>query len=149
MTEEQWREELHELLADRTEPPPKSNIDEGRRRVAKWVSKTVSPTFKEIRAELQKYGRSAVIERGDYYASIRIFKGEREEFSYSLRGRIYHKLSFAMPRSGKDDGHPVLRAEILLKDVRKDGAKVKEMTREMILRDFLSEYRDWLEGGLR
>ncbi|PID37922.1 MAG: hypothetical protein CSB49_08215 [Proteobacteria bacterium] len=144
---EQWRDELRELLAGRSGPPPKSNLAEGRRRVAKWISKTVAPTFKELRGELQKHGRSAVIERGDYYAAIRVFNGEREEFSYSIRGRIYHKLSFAMPRSGKEEGQPVLRAEVMLKDVRKEGAKVKEMTREMILRDFLGEYADWLEGG--
>jgi hypothetical protein len=144
MSDEQWREQLKQLLEHRSGPPPKSNLDEGRRRVAKFISKTVVPTFKELREELQSYGRRAVIDRGDYYATIRVFTGEREEFSYAIRGRIYHKLSFAMPRSGKDEGHPVLRAEILLKDVRKDSAKVKEMTRETILRDFLNEYAEWL-----
>ncbi len=140
-----WRERLQRIVRaeSRAERRPSVNVNQIREQINEFLDETVIPAFKEIRTELQKHGRDVRIEKHPYQAVITVRKAGKEEFSYAVRGRAYHKLSFAFPQFNDKDESRILRAEVVLPSGPRPDHKVNQFTREGIIKDFLDEYARW------
>lgn len=143
-----WREELKKILEtrpSRASLKDQEQLEETRRRIEAFVEDVVMPAFEDLRAELEKLGREASIDRRRFQASLHVFNEGREEFSYAIRGNAYHKMSFAFPHFGTSGESRMSRAEIVLGKGKRREFDVLAFTREGIIKDFLKEYANWME----
>ncbi len=143
-----WREELRRVIETEMESPPKmshATVEKARRAITRFINQTALPVFEALKEELEKYGRHCEIERRQYQVSITVFHEEKEEFSYVVRGRAFHRMFFAFPEFG-DPGREsqIGRAEVVLNRDSDHGQAVNTVTGEMIIQDFLKEYARWL-----
>ena len=140
-----WRERLKDLFARPGRPRPEAvPVAEGRRRIERFLDETVLPAFEELARELETHGRTAAVERHPHMAVLTVYRAGHEEFSYAVRGRAYHKLSFAFPEHGDDDEPRLLKAEIVQSAGTGTADALEHFTREGIIRDFLHEYSRWM-----
>lgn len=143
-----WREELREVMESQPARVPefqREQIDVARTEVEQFIIETVVPAYEELEAELRNYGRDVEIDKRKYQASIHVFKGGKEEFSYGIRGHVYHTMSFAFPEFGGKNEPRITKAEIMPKHGGKREYELAKFTRDGIIRDFLEEYSDWAE----
>lgn len=140
-----WRARLQQAFEHSSRGEKRNaNLEESRRQVAAFVANTVVPAFEELREELRRHGRDAVIERDDRHAAITVLRDDEEEFSYAVRGRVFHRMRFAFPMHGGGDEEPVvIRAEVAVKAGKRER-EVAKLTREAIIEDFLHEYVKWM-----
>ncbi|MCC5829350.1 MAG: BCCT family transporter [Phycisphaeraceae bacterium] len=157
---EAWRERLRRIVTEgdfspvegtsgtATVPPApakRADVQDIRKTITAFIDETVVPAFREIEKELTKHKRTARIEKRPYQVSITVFKDGEEEFSYAVRGRAFHKLSFAFPEFGPDDEPRILKAEVVVPSGTQGGYQLTEFTRQGIIDDFLNEYAQWRE----
>lgn len=143
-----WREELKEVMQSQPARVPDSNreqIDVAREELEQFIVSTVVPAFQDLEKELANYGRTVEIDPRKYQASIQVFKDGKEEFSYGIRGHVYHTMSFAFPEFGGKDEPRITRAEVVPKRGGKREYDLDEFTRDGIIHDFLEEYSNWAE----
>ncbi len=140
-----WRQRMKALF-QRERPRRGAEVDMAhiRETVEGYLDGTVVPAFEELRRELQQYGRTAEIDRQPFTAVLIVYHQGREEYSYAVRGRAYHKFNFAFPELGSEDAPRILRAEVLQSSGRNPEEKLEHFTRERIIRDFLDEYGKWM-----
>lgn len=143
-----WRDRLRRIVTDSEyEMPDKDrqrvDVKDIRQTVAGFMEETVIPAFRDIERELKKLGRTVTIEKRPYQTSLTVFHNGQEEFSYAVRGRAFHKLSFAFPEFGGGDEPRILKAEVVLPSGPQSGFKMTEFTRQGIIDDFLGEYAHW------
>lgn len=141
-----WRETLKKMMQAKGATIEKKalNLEEARSQIKNFLDTVVIPAFEDLQEELKKYGRNAIVERNDGHAALVVLRDDVEEFSYSIRGRCYHRMSFAYPEIGLDDGARICKAEVLLGDQVRFGNKLGVFTRDSIIRDFLNEYPKWM-----
>lgn len=140
-----WRQQLAAVVGRKaaiTEAAPPGAVVV-RREVARFITETVEPAFRDIAAELERLGRRAVIEVGPFNAGLAVLRDGQEEFSYDIRARAYHPLTFAFPELKAADEQWQMRVEVILR-----GGLHKQLLpalagREAIVRDFVQEYGKW------
>lgn len=143
-----WKDELKKVIESRPANVPESErewVDESRKELSAFVSNTVMPAFDALKTELESYGREVTIDERTYQAAIHVFKDGKEEFSYGIRGNIYHKMSFAFPEIDRDDEPRITRAEIVPRRGKRREYKLEKFTHDGIIKDFLKEYANWAE----
>lgn len=119
-------------------------LEESRRQVAAFIADTVVPAFEELREELNRHGRQAIIESDERHAAITVLRDHEEEFSYAVRGRVFHRTRFAFPvQAGDPTGPVVVRAEVAVRAGKRER-EVAKLTRAAIIEDFLNEYVKWM-----
>lgn len=141
-----WRSRLRSILQQSSETAgrrPNVDVDRIRSQVNQFLDEIVIPAFKEIREELVQHNREVSIDKQPYQAVLTVRKDGKEEFSYAVRGRAYHKLSFAFPQFDDRDEPRLLRAEVLLPSGPRPEHKTNEFTKDGIIQDFLAEYAKW------
>jgi choline/glycine/proline betaine transport protein len=143
-----WREDLRRVIEEEMKSPPEkshASVEKARREITRFINRTALPALEALKDELEKYDRRAEIDRRDYQTSLTVYHGDREEFSYMIRGRAYHTMFFAFPEFG-DPGKEtkIGRAEVVLNTESDHGQSVSSVTREAIIRDFIKEYAKWL-----
>lgn len=139
-----WRERLKHLFERALPEKELVDMDEGRARLERFIDETVLPAFEELAEELRGHGREVDIERQSYMAVLTVYRGGREEFSYAVRGRAYHKFNFAFPEMGRSREPRFLRAEVVQSSGSGANDKLEHFTREGIIKDFLAEYSQWM-----
>lgn len=139
-----WRLRLKEMLSRTARPQRGLGVEEARRAIEEFIENTVLPAFEELRVELESLGREVDIERGQHHAGLTVLREGKEEFSFAVRGRAYHKLSFAFPEMGKDNEPRICKAEVVLSGGRTHGHEVHTYSKEAIIQEFLDEYGKWM-----
>ncbi len=145
-----WRDRLRDIMENvaptRSEQEVRrEKIESRRREIEHFIQNTVLPAFEEIRKELEKYGRRAEIVPGRYKARLEVYHNDLEEFSYVVRGDVYHRLSFAWPVQRSETEVDVARAVIQRPGGRGRAFKLDEYTKDGIIEDFLVHYKDWVQ----
>ncbi|MCP1726519.1 choline/glycine/proline betaine transport protein [Natronospira proteinivora] len=143
-----WREKLKQVIQKEMSTPPEmshASVEKARRDISRFISRTALPALEALKGELEQYDRRCEIERRDYQVSMTVYHGDREEFSYVVRGRAYHRMFFAFPEFG-DPGKDtrIGRAEITLNREGPAGQDAATLSMDDIIRDFIKEYAHWL-----
>ncbi|MHA7064772.1 BCCT family transporter [Azospirillum argentinense] len=140
-----WRQQLAAVIGRKgaiaAAAPPGAAV--ARREVARFIADTVEPAFRDIATELERLGRRAVIEVGPFNAGLAVLRDGEEEFSYDIRARAYHPLTFVFTDLKEADERWQMRVEVILR-----GGLHKQLLpalagREAIVRDFVQEYGKW------
>lgn len=143
-----WREDLRQVIEEEAHSPPEkshASVEQARRDISRFISRVAMPALEAIRDELAQYDRRGEIDRRDYQIALTVYHQDREEFSYVVRGRTFHRMFFAFPEFGDPGRESQLgRAEVTLNRDSERGTDVNEITRETIIRDFIEEYARWL-----
>lgn len=143
-----WRNDLKRVIEEEAQSPPEQShetIERARRDISRFISHVAMPAFEALQDELKYYGRQCEIDRRDYQIALTVYHDDREEFSYVVRGRTFHRMFFAFPELGDPGREGQLgRAEVTLNRDSERGTDVNDITRETIIRDFIAEYARWL-----
>lgn len=144
-----WRERLKNIVkrAGGENTESMADIHASRREIEQFLRETVIPAFEEVTTELRKHGRDARVELQPMVAVLHVIRGDDVEFSYAVRGSVYHRLSFAFPVLRDDDSIRIARAEIVRPGGISDEYRLQEFTRQGIINDFLEAYDQWLNSG--
>lgn len=145
---DEWKEELRKIVESKPASIPEKDrdrVDDSRRELALFISDTVLPAFHALKDELEQHGREVSIDERTYQAGLHVFKDGREEYSYGIRGNIYHRMAFAFPETGRDDELHSTRAEIIPDQDSKREYELDKFTHDEIIKDFLVEYANWAE----
>lgn len=109
--------------------------------VAVFYSTVVAPAFEDLRAELERHGRSVIVTARTDYASITVHHEDRQEIRYDMKVNMYPGRAFPSPQihfTDPSDGKPY-RAEGHLRSGAQDYT-IADIGKEEIIRHFLSEY---------
>lgn len=140
-----WRSQLNEILQRRTKPAaPPRDVEAARRQLEQFIDETVMPAFEELKSELEKNEREVKIERRRYHATITVFRNGKEEFSYAIRGRAYHKMALAFPELSRQREPTIARAEVVLRSGAHHDREITKFTKEQVIADFLDAYAKWM-----
>ena len=145
---EDWKDELKKVVESKPANVPKQDrdfVESSRRELAAFVSETVLPAFHALKDELEQYDREVSIDERTYQAAIHVFKDGKEEYSYGIRGNIYHRMTFAFPEIDQDNEPRIAKAEIIPSQGSKREYDLKKFTHDGIIKDFLKEYANWAE----
>lgn len=139
-----WRERMKHLFRSAAPRKPVVSMEEGRERIERFIDQTVVTAFEELATELRGHGREVTIDRQPFMAVLTVFHAGREEYSYAVRGRAYHRFNFAFPELGKEKEPRFLRAEVVQSSGEGPHDELEHFTREGIIEDFLAEYSKWM-----
>lgn len=143
-----WKEELRKVIESKPAGVPEKErdfVEDSRRELAAFIAETVLPAFHALKDELEKYGREVSIDERSYQAAIHVFKDGKEEYSYGIRGNIYHRMTFAYPEIDRNNEPRIARAEIVPSHGSKREYDIARFTHDGIIKDFLKEYANWAE----
>lgn len=146
MTE--WKTRLHTIMQKHggEEPFENEQARQTRQRIDSYLQGVVVPAFQQIKHEMYKYGRKAVIDdtKDKDEVSIVVYKEGREEFSYTLRCRAYYTRKFDFPMLKDDQEQPQrLQVEVSLRSGSQKKKDMEAFTQQRIIEDFLREYEKW------
>ncbi|PWC78528.1 BCCT family transporter [Azospirillum sp. TSH64] len=141
-----WRQRLGAMVGRRTAVqvaiPPGGGA--ARREVARFIAETAQPALRDVAVELERLGRRVEIETSAFSAGLTVLRDGQEEFSYTIRARAYHPLTFAFP-AREDDADPwQRRVEVILRGGLHKQLPADRTSREAITRDVVQEYGKWL-----
>ena len=140
-----WRQGLSAVLGRKSGQaavPPGSGA--ARRNVARFITDEVEPALRDIAEELERNGRVVEIDTSSFSAGIAVLRDGQEEFSYAIRARAYHPMSFAFAGIEKDGEPWQTRAEVILRGGLHKPLPPERMNRDAILHDFVREYGKWM-----
>ncbi|WP_255542702.1 hypothetical protein [Azospirillum sp. INR13] len=140
-----WRQGLSAMLGRRSGQsavPPGAGA--ARRNVARFIADDVVPALRDIAEELERNGRVVEIDTSSFTAGIAVLRDGQEEFSYAIRARAYHPMSFAFSGIEKDDEPWQTRAEVILRGGLHKQLPQERMNRSAIRHDFIREYGKWM-----
>ena len=112
-------------------------------KLSEFINTVVKPAFLEIKNELANYERTVKLSVSAHQASIVVMKGDFEELYYGVRGKVYHKLSYAFPTFDTTNTEIECYAQILLRGEKKKLYELKKFTKSNIIHDFINEYEKW------
>ena len=145
-----WRHQLKRIIVttERYASAPAEEAAQLRERFLVYIEQTVLPAFTQIQEALKANGRTATIERDSSEATITVWRGEQEEFSYAIRGRARTPILFAFPDIRSDDAEPDLRAEVVINGAARDEHDLASWGQEDIPQDFVLAYAKWMGWAL-
>jgi len=141
-----WRQRLGAMVGRRTAVqvaiPPGGGA--ARREVARFIAETAQPALRDVAVELERLGRRVEIETSAFSAGLTVLRDGQEEFSYTIRARAYHPLTFAFPAREDDTDPWQRRVEVILRGGLHKQLPPDRTSREAITRDVVQEYGKWL-----
>ncbi len=140
-----WRRRLRQVVAGGkpvSRKKPDAPTEDARRSIRDFIANTVLPALEGLREELSRHGRKAEIDREKSRVTLTVFHEDEEEFSYTIRGHAYRKMSSAFPEVGKDFP-PVCLVEVIVGNATQKEDLMDKFTRDTIVADFLAEYEKW------
>ena len=140
-----WRQGLAAMLGRRSGQaavPPGAGA--ARRNVARFIADDVVPALRDIAEELERNGRVVELDASSFSAGIAVLRDGQEEFSYAIRARAYHPMSFAFSGIEKDAEPWQTRAEVILRGGLHKQLPPERMNRNAIRHDFVREYGKWV-----
>lgn len=138
-----WKTKLSRILRGGSRPEELGPHD-SRAHVKQFIDDTVIPALKTLAAELDRQGCRTRIERTRYQAVLTVFRDGKEAFSYAVRGRVFHRMTFAFPMYGSKDGEPRM-TQLEIRDP--DGTHeldLDEIGQQSIIDDFVESYAKWV-----
>jgi choline/glycine/proline betaine transport protein len=145
---ESWRDDLRQVIEEEMKSPPEkshASVEKARREITRFMNRTARPALEALKEELEQYDRRGEIDRRDYQVSLTVYHGDREEFSYIVRGRAFHTMFLAFPEFGDPAKETRIgRAQVVLNTESEHGQSISSVSREAIIRDFIKEYAKWL-----
>ncbi|MBP1910412.1 hypothetical protein [Methanolobus bombayensis] len=115
----------------------------------------VFPVYDDLKKEIEKYGRKAVIDVDDtglISASLTVYAPADntsdemiEEFYFEIRGRAYQKGEFAFPVHADEDQPRIPKVEILLRSGTISEYDIKDLSGADIVECFVNEYSKWIK----
>lgn len=138
-----WKSKLAKVLRGSKRPARKPPA-EARAHVKQFIDDTVLPAFKTLAAELDASGCKTRIERTKHQAVLTVMRDGQEAFTYAVRGRVFHKMTFAFPMYGAGDDEPRM-AQLEINDP--DGTHeidLDEISQQYIIDDFIEGYAKWV-----
>jgi choline/glycine/proline betaine transport protein len=142
----EWRQRLAAMIGRKaglaTSGP--AGMAAARQRIGRLVGDVVVPALRDVATELERHGRTAEVEAGPYSASIFVLRGGVEEFSYTVRGRVYHPRGLAFPEMQDAAADWETRIEVILRGGLHKQVSPDRATRQHIVDDFVGEYGKWM-----
>lgn len=141
-----WKSKLSRILG--SDPRPrKATPEEARAHVKRFIDETVIPAFRILAAELEAQGRKTRIERTKHQAVITVLRDGKEEFTYAVRGRVFHKMTFAYPMVGAADEEPRMAQLEISNPEGTHDVDLGEISQQSIIDDFIEDYAKWVGWG--
>ena len=134
----EWKDDLKKFFEERRPGSgtlkAEAGIPPG---VRKFYGSVVKPAFRDLRKELERYGREVTVDTGDDHASIEVRFEGRIELNYriAVEGTRPRPESFYQVPSGGG-----LRSEGSFKTGARP-AEITDVSKDDIMADFLREYR--------
>lgn len=144
MSGKDWRSKLGSIVTTGGERPKRPGPTEARAHVERFIDTTVLSAFRTLSKELQGRGRKTRIERTKHQAVLTVLRDGKEEFSYAVRGRVFHKMTFAWPVLDQTRRDPRM-ARIEMSDPDgTDERDLEDVTEQDIIDDFIEDYAKWV-----
>jgi choline/glycine/proline betaine transport protein len=140
-----WRQRLRSIFQDRERDRAAARVPRERRPAGDYIPRVVVPAFAALKEEMERYGRNVYLQDDENQASITVtFQGE-EEFTYLIRLRAFHKMSFAFPEivEEEDEATTSYTAEVVVHDELQEKRDPDKFTESEIIADFLDHYAKW------
>jgi hypothetical protein len=135
---EDWKKDLKSFFeVQKIEKRLKDKDDEIKSQVEKFYSTKVRPTLKELKKELERYGREVKIAIGHNFAAIEVSHMGRLELNYQIKVKEVHPYPevYYQDRSGNG-----IWAEGSFKlGVQK--YTIQDISKEVIIGNFMREYK--------
>lgn len=135
--ESDWKNELGSFLNEQR----KDKKEERRLELEKFIREVVLPAFKELKAELEKHGRLAIIREVPSSASIKVTNQGEEEITYSIQARTFSDRTVPYPsvRFRERRGVRYVATEGTF-GTGAQSAAVPDVSKDDVIRNFLSYY---------
>lgn len=135
-----WKKQLHDRFP---KPPEQDTAGTAQQEAitARWLTETVRPAFQALKVELEKEGRSLILQVGKLTASLDVVGPSGTfEFGYFIQmslspGQVMHPVrSYWFERRGMQYGEPPLMAG-------ERPSPASDITSDKIIEDFLQYYQ--------
>ncbi|MBS3824676.1 MAG: hypothetical protein KGY53_12365, partial [Wenzhouxiangellaceae bacterium] len=144
--QQDWRQQLKTVIwgYERYARRAAEHRTEALPRIQQFLDEKAMPALERIRAELERNGREAAVERDSDGARLTVWREGQEEFNFNIRCLVREPLTFAFPEINlePDQVHP--RAEIVLPTGRTGDWALDELSREKIYDEFVNAYAHWM-----
>ena len=138
-----WKSDLDDFIRnkERQEKVDEDKLKEINSKVKEFYSTIVTPTFEELKKELEKHQREVQISAGHNLASI-IVKYEGElELDYSIKVTVSPKGAYVSQQTHfRDKSGRTHRAEGYPRSGNQDYT-IYDITKDDIIKNFISEYK--------
>jgi len=141
-----WKKDLSDFFnkIEEKERDKEKRIEKKKPEVESFYLSKVNPAFKELKTELEKYGREVVlllenIDIGTASIIVR-FKG-KQEFSYSMRVKTSQDRVSPRPSI-------YCRRYLLVMSSIKDSSRMSDISKDDIIQDFRVQYESCLSGKI-
>jgi len=136
-----WQSELSNFFEEENKPEQSEplNADDLWTTSSAYFSGTVVPALEEIQYEIEKHGRETMVWGTADLAYIDITYNGKREIKYLIRTdlpnlRPFTEIQYVDPETGK-----VLISKGIFR-VSKQNYTIEDITKDVIIKDFLSEY---------
>lgn len=146
LPEGDWRAHLAALVGKKeaAEASRRAGAVGARREITAFIAGTVAPALRQVAAELERHGRAAQVEVNLFNASIVVLRDGDEEFSYLVRGRVYHPWTVAFPELAPAAGQWQPRGEVVVRGGVHRQVAPDRFGKDEVIRDFVREYAKWM-----
>lgn len=144
--QEDWRQQLKTVIwgYERYARRAAEHRAEALPRIQQFLDHKAVPALERIRAELERNGREAAVERDSDGARLTVWREGQEEFNFNVRCLVREPLTFAFPEMKLDSEEVHPRAEIVLPTGRTGDWALDELSRERIYDEFVNAYAHWM-----
>ncbi len=154
-----WKQRINDIFRKGEEvsedlTAQKMNIRFAEQNMREFFRKVVIPTYHDLKKEVEKYGRSVVVDVDDtglYSASLTVYvpsgtdpEEQLEEFYFEIRGRAYQKAGFAFPEHANEDEPRIQKVEMVIRNGTISEHDIKDLTPDDIIESFVDEYSKWM-----
>jgi hypothetical protein len=135
---EDWKKDLKSFFeVQKIDREFKQEKDETTSRVEKFYASTVRPCLKQLKKELERYGRQVKIAVSSNFAAIDVSHQDRLELNYQskMRGINPYPEMYYQDRNGNG----IWSEGVFRRGIQK--YTIHDLTREVIIENFLREYK--------
>jgi hypothetical protein len=136
-----WQDDLKSFFkAQKADSDQRRKDDEINSQVKKFYTSKVKPAFKELKKELERYGRDVQIAVGDRFATIEVNFEGRLELNYQVK--VNQVCPYPEMYYQDESGNRIWTEGAFKEGVQKYS--VSDLPREEIIKNFLREYKSRL-----
>jgi choline/glycine/proline betaine transport protein len=140
-----WRTDLDEFLKQKEsqKAADATSTEEHKPEAKNFLATKVLPAFEELKAQLEKNGRTVSVRSGEDYANIAVVNGSKEEIDYSIKVRFSPLKAFPQTEERFTDEKTGKR--LIAEGSILSGAQdydVNGVSKDDVIADFLRKYKD-------